>query len=522
MRGVTRKRKPRESQVHRFPAPTAGLISNRNLAMAASGPPGAAVMRNFFPTATGCVLRRGLEAQTDIGAPVEAMFSYVNGAQNDFFAATSSQIFRISGSPVSVASGKTSGGWSVVQFATAGGVFLIAVNGADEAIQYDGVTWSATSITFPAGAGVSTSDLAFVWAYKQRLWFIQKDSLDAWYLPVDSIGGQLTKLPLGGVFTLGGELQWGQAWSLYSGGAGGLSEQCVFVTTEGEVAAYQGANPSSATDWAKVGTYRTGRPMGRRAFVRAGGDLLIATTVGLVSLAAASQADYAALGRLAVSHPIEDEWAQAVRQRGETGWVCETWPNGQMITVCPPFSGTYSPVVFATNTNTGGWCEFTGWEVSAARAFDGFLYIGNSAGVIAQAWAGGLDLGNSYVGELVPLFSDLGMPASRKFPKLGRVTYRSTGNGNERLTAVFEYRSELPPPPDSNPSENGAVWGSAAWGDAVWGETASRDVFSVWRGVGGSGSMVSIGIQITSGDTVPLDAVVISIDLAYTSGDIVT
>jgi hypothetical protein len=99
--------------------------------------------------------------------------------------------------------------------------------------------------------------------------------------------------------------------------------------TEGEVAAYQGLFPGDSS-WAKVSSYRIGRPMGDKAFMRAGGDIVIATTVGFVSLAAASRLDYAALGQNAVSYPIEDDWADAVQTRGQDDWRVEVWPDQQM------------------------------------------------------------------------------------------------------------------------------------------------------------------------------------------------
>jgi hypothetical protein len=185
-----------------FPAPTGGLVSNRNLAMARGPdmPPGAAVLENMFPTATGVVLRRGSSrwATMDDDAPVKSLFTYTFGGQREMFAATDAGIWAVntetgttplSGTPEHAA---TNGDWNVIQFSTAGGVFLIGVNGTDAAFLYDGTDFDATTITFPSGSTLTTADLSYVWVYKERIWFLQKGSLDAWYLPVDQIGGELT------------------------------------------------------------------------------------------------------------------------------------------------------------------------------------------------------------------------------------------------------------------------------------------------------------------------------------------
>lgn len=90
------------------------------------------------------------------------------------------------------------------------------------------------------GSGLTSANMAFVWVYKNRLWFAERDSMNAWYLPVDAIGGTASVFPLAGVFGQGGALLFGQTWSLDAGQDGGLSEQNIFVSTRGEVAVYQG------------------------------------------------------------------------------------------------------------------------------------------------------------------------------------------------------------------------------------------------------------------------------------------
>src|SRR3546814_3939574 len=59
----------------------------------------------------------------------------------------------------------------------------------------------APGITF--GGGLTSADMSYVWVYKSRLWFAQKDSMTAWYMDnADSIGGTAEPFPLGGVFGL--------------------------------------------------------------------------------------------------------------------------------------------------------------------------------------------------------------------------------------------------------------------------------------------------------------------------------
>jgi hypothetical protein len=227
------------------------------------------VLENWFPTATGIRMRGGtsVHAVTPGLEDITALFTYVDGNNRSLFSATATKVFDVTASfdtgyivddlsdylvddlgdriifgndPVPVVSGLSGGDWSVVQFSTPAGAFLRAVNGVNTPRVYDGATWS----TAPAITGVTPESLSYVWSFKNRLFFVQKDTQNAWYLPVDSIGGAAVEFPLGGVFTRGGSLLFGASWS--TDGGGGLSEQCAFFSSEGEVAVYQGTDPSTA------------------------------------------------------------------------------------------------------------------------------------------------------------------------------------------------------------------------------------------------------------------------------------
>lgn len=510
MRYPTPRRKPQKVQTANFVAPVGGWIANRALAQgrAANMPSGAAVLDNFFPTATGVLLRRGSQKRYSIGAgPVQSLFKYTSGGQVQLFASINGPIHDVSLSSSSeVYAGGSDGNWQVQQITTSGGTFLIGVNGIDPAFVYDGVSFSeATAITFPSGNNLDTHDLSFVWLHSNRLWFIQKNSMSAWYLPVDQIGGELTEVPLGGVFTLGGVIVWGQTWSLTSGGSGGLSDQCVFMSSEGEVLAYQGANPADINSWSKVGTYRIGEPLGPKAFFRSGGDILIATTVGLVSLSEAAQKDYAAIGSTAASYPIEEAWTEALTARGMIDWRCLLWPEGKMVIVAPPSNMNAEPVSLIANSNTGAWCRFTTWDIRSASIFNGSLHFGDSRG---NMWIGnvtGADDEKPYTGLCVPLFDDLGAAAARKVARSACATKRSRYKANESLTAVFDFIPNPGNAPNAANIGDASVWGSSIWGQSAWGESAGEIVTSNWKSLGGSGRDVSVAFQVSSGDLVPID-----------------
>lgn len=545
--------RPRTSQLKSFAAPTGGWIRNRNLATPnmQGMAPGAEVLENFFPTASGAVLRRGSERYATLGdgdKPVTALFSYRNGNQEELYASTENAIYNVttitsafnyllatetgdtlvtdagdnfgqlSTFGLDVLTGQTGGDWVVVQFATSGGVFLRGVNGVDTPFVYNGTTWGTT----PGITGATPEDLNYVWVYKNRLFFVEKDSLNAWYLPVDSIAGAATKFPLGGVFTLGGRLLFGASWSLGDGASGGLSAQCVFVSTEGEVAVYQGSDPGSATDWSLVGVYRIGKPLGKQAHIRAGGDLVIATDIGFVPLSQAIQRDYAALSPSAVSFPIEDAWREAVELRSGTEWKCEVWPSKQMVVVALPTVNEQQKEWFVANTRTGAWGDYTGWDATCLEAFKGRLFFGSANGRVVEANVTGSDEGSTFTGAYVPLFDDFRMPGSMKVAELARAIVRSGIELDALVSMQADYEIDLPAAPDATPVSSSSTWGDAVWGESVWGQAAATSTFQDWHSVGEYGYSLAPSLQITSGANVPLDAEIIRMDVTFTAGDIVT
>lgn len=237
-----------------------------------------------------------------------------------------------------------------------------------------------------------------------------------------------------------------------------------------------------------------------------------------MSLAESSRRDMAALGAAAISYPIEDIWRTAVESYGY-GWQCETWPEGTMILVAPD-AGMRRSVVYAVNSNTGAWCEFTGWRALTLLSFGGDLFFGTSDGVIKQAWTTGSDDGVSYVGQYIPLFDDFGLPGVRKVAHMARVVWRAAFESIPTATARFEYDASFPPPPPGSPTSDGNLWGSGLWGSAKWSSEFLKKTFSRWISVGGSGDKASVAVQFTSGSVGAPDVEIVEVELSYTAGDI--
>lgn len=630
------KPKPRQAIPHKWSAPVAGWVSNRALSDPKSiEGPGATVLDNFFPKATGVSLRRGQKRYAtleDETLDVKALFGYKNGSDEKLFGANAHTIYDLSSVPfasseeigttdggdtllatetgdtfgwsstggLDVATGYTSDDWIVTQFATTGGIYLIGVNGADTGFIYDGTAfypnvkggvlklnydagtaaftvgdvvtggtsgatgtiWKAEGTTATGdllltnvtgtfqdnealtdtGGGAATAngvtstacpgmdfgsltsaDMAFVWSYQNRLWFTQLDSLSSWYLDIDSIGGTVTEFPMGGVFANGGSLLFGARWSLESGAGGGLSDQNIFVTTQGEIAIYQGGSPAEAATWSLVGIYRAGAPLGRRAYLRGGGDIAIATTVGLVPLSKAISLDVTALNVASVSYKIADAWTEAITQRGDSDWQAMIWAEGKMACIAPPdMVGSTNPVIFVSNTETGAWARYTGWLALSMEVYRGQLYFGSTDGRVFQANVGGYDDGDAYSGVVVPLFEDMDAPGQLKIGTAGRPTTRANAAVKDRLDLLSDYNTTPPAAPDATPLTGTNVWDDGTWGTSQWGNPTPTFIGNAWRSLGGLGATLAPCYQVSSGSVSPIDLELLSIETLHTMAEMVT
>jgi hypothetical protein len=398
-------------------------------------------------------------------------------------------------------------------FSTSGGDFLIAVNGADSHRNYNGAAWA----TAPAITGVSSSSLSFVWVFKNRLFFIQKNTMNAWCLAVDSIGGAATQISLSGVFKKGGSLLFGTTWSVDAGD--GMDDVCLFVTTRGEVAAFAGSDPADPSDWGSIGLYDIGEPLGPNAHFRAGGDVIIATLDGLVPMSAAKQKDPAALTLAAVTRAIEDEWrAQAVARQSSRAWTCVKWVARGMAIVGLPTVGAADVYCYAVNLLTGAWAKYTGWDISCAVDAGSLVYFGSPGGGVFIAEAGGTDDGATYLSTFVGRYDHLGAPSSGKTAKLARTTWLYRKPVNPRVSCSFDYVPGLPAYPSAAAHPSLDVWDAALWDVALWDASTAVQAVTRWVSVAGTGFAMAPNVQLTNSHVAPPEAELVSVEVLYEPG----
>lgn len=506
-----------------FKAPVRGLVLNENLA--ATKPQGAIVLENWTPISRGAKMRKGSRLFATVGTePVESMMSYYGGATKKLFAVSDGSIFEITSvadaevAPTADVTGLTSNYFSYVNFTTSGGAYMPCVNGTDSLRLYDGTSWATiTGVSTPAITGVTTSTLSHVWVYRNRLYFVQKNTQTAWYLPVDSIGGAAGSISLSGIFQKGGHLLFGATWSLDAGD--GIDDKCVFVSDLGEIVVFEGSSPVGS-DWSLVGRYDGAPPMGSRATMSAGGDLLVAGASGLVAISASITKDSSAISLAAVSRDIEPMWTEVAVDRDDLPWEIAKWAERQIAIVSTPVSSDgQQDQCFVINLETGAWSLYTGWNTRCLALHDKIVYFGTNSGTILEAEIGGNDNGAPYYCKFAGSWDHCGTEGVWKEFLSARATFRASRPFNPRLSVSTDYTQEFPTAPDAADGVDSSLWDEGLWDVAVWDSSgADLTVNVVWQSQQASGIVVSPQIQITSGSESAPDCELVSFDLVYRNG----
>lgn len=467
-----------------LPAPTGGWNAKDSLAEMA--PEDAVTLTNWFPTPSFVSLRQGMvKWATGLPSQVNSVMAYNAGSASKLFAASGAGIYDCtSGGAVgaSVVSGLTSDKFLHTNVATAGGNFLYAVNGTDSPLLYDGTTWkSITGVSTPAITGVTTSNLSNVYLAKQRLWFIEKNSLRAWYLPVLSVGGAASALDFSSLCRRGGYLVAMAEWTV-SGGFG-VQDLVAFITSEGELLIYQGSDPTVSTAWSLSGIWHMGSPMGPKCFAKAGADLLLIGKDGLTPMSQGQFfADMGNKGTLT----DKIQWAisnATTLYSGNWGWQVQIFPLANALLLNVPV-GVGQQQQYVMNTVTGAWCNFTGWHANAWEMYHDQIYFGDN-GFVGKAWTGYDDAGAQIAGDAQQAFNYFGSRGQLKRWTMMRPLLTANGQPSVLANLNVDFDSTPPAAALAAATTGLATWDSAHFDVAQW--VGDQGLFKQWQGVNGVG-----------------------------------
>ncbi len=485
-----------QANVASLPAPVGGW--NARDALANMAPTDAVTLDNLFPGVSSVTLRGGYDKHAiGMTGQIETLMEYSAGATDKLFAIVGGSIFDVTAAG-SVGAAKVTGlsnsRWEAANITTSAGGYLYAANGLNKPLLFDGTNWTPIDgASSPAITGVTTTSLMQPTLFKNRMWFIQVDTLKAWYLPTASVGGAAQSLDLSSVAKLGGRLVAMATWTIDAGY--GVDDNLVFVTDKGEVIVYRGTDPSSASTWALIGVWIVGAPISRRCLMKYGGDLLVLTLDGLVPLASALQSSRLD-PNVALSDKIQGAFAAAARTyKNNHGWALQYYPLNNALIVNIPISAG-SQQQFVMNNITKAWCRFTGWYANCWALLGNELYFG-SDGYVAKAWttgtgsAGYNDNNQAINTKALQAFNYFDTRGVIKYFTRGRTTTYSNGQPTIGVGIAVDFQTDDFLGALSFVATNYGLWDVGLWDQAIWGSnTIANNTVVGLSGIGYCGGVI--------------------------------
>jgi hypothetical protein len=499
--------------------------------LAQMDPRDAIFMYNMLSFRYGTKVRQGYKQWATTVGPggVKTVIPYAGSTllKDRLFAIGTDGIYNVSASvatpavSLAFAGGvSTNSGQGIWQAVTTLAGFFSAYCDEDKGYHlYTESTDSWAAVTGAQVTGVDPATFCFVMAYKERLWFIQKGTSSAWYLPVGAIIGAATQFNFGNKFKHGGTLQALYLWTIQ--GSTGPQNYLVAISSSGEILIYGGNDPSDAANFSIVGSWYIGNvPVGRRIAGNIGGDLYILSIAGLQPLNKIVQGNQTQIENIEVSRKISPAIRAAMLVSfQQNGWEVKLYPSQDALFVVSPQQTGFPATQFVQSLNNQGWSVYQSMPIFTGDVWEGNFYFGGLDGnvYIIQGDTDnqprtGVSAGNNIVSSCLGSFQDYGEPGLYHIPEYIRPVFLSAANPAASVSVRFDYNiSEVLLPGTAAPSV-GSLWDIAIWDVNIWGG-AVFEVEAV-AGAGGMGRAMAIGLQMsTSAETT-----LIRYDLMFTSG----
>ncbi len=475
-----------------IPAPVRGW--NARDALASMRPDEAVKIENYIPSATSVDLRQGSDTFVgEFAAPVETLIPFQSPLGAKLFAAAGTAIYDVTaGTKVPVVTGMANARWQYSSMSNAGGYWLHMVNGADYLQLSDGATWeSVTGVSTHAITGVDTRKLINVCLHQSRLWFVEKDSCKVWYLGTNAIAGAATLFDLSSVFRGGGFLQAMGSWTIDSGS--GMDDHAAFISSTGEIAIYQGTDPSSISTWSLKGRYSVGAPIGYRCLEQYASDLLIISQDGLLPMSKALASSRVSTA-VSLTDKINKPMAQATTDYASNfGWSVCLFPRENCLVVNIPVASGGSEQ-FVMYTITGAWTRFTNWHMNCMCRFGSKFYFGTNSAVV-EGFVGTSDDGAGIYGECVTAFNYLKSTNVKDFT-LAKLNLLVSGSPAIALGIDVDFKVANPDSLPTFSDTSAAIFDTALWDVAVWGGELA--IVENWETVGAYGRCGAVHLQTNS------------------------
>jgi len=348
----------------------------------------------------------------------------------------------------------------------------------------------------------------FLCSHKSRIWCIERDSSDAWYLPVGAKQGAATRFQFGAKFTKGGYLVGLYNWTI--DGGDGVDDYLIAVSSAGDVLAYRGTDPSSASTWNLAGSWFIGKiPAGRRVAIESGGDLLLLSVFGVTSL----QNLMAGFEPSKIERNISGKITRFIRndmlaKKDDAYWEIKLLSEEGVVMINTPKGVNESNIQYVLNLNRlfeqdgGGWGIWRSVPGTTFEPYNGDAYFGTIDGRVCRM-RGSLDEvdingagGTPVEFSILTRFTGFDAPSRFKQMMYLRPTFIAQNQVFASTRAVYNFQlAEQPALPFSPTLQGNAQWDVSKWDQAVWGGITSGDALF---GSSGYGRYVAIAVRGTA------------------------
>jgi hypothetical protein len=378
----------------------------------------------------------------------------------------------------------------------------------------------------PAGAGateingVDPLNLVFAHAFKARVWYVERDSARAWYTAAGSIYGTVTRFDFGREFKSGGSLVGLWSWT-YDGG-NGVDDLLVAISSTGDLAIYAGTDPSDATKWGLRGVWNVGPvPAGRNIATSHGGELLVLSSLGVVSLS-----KLVAGGSLKDSLYATEKVSNLFNllmssYRTVRGWSIHVHPEDNVLLVTVPSAADTATTQLAMSFGTKAWSQYRDLPILSACVWDGTLFFGTADGRVC--------VNEGYVDDVLLTDSDSWSPVAwsvltafqglqngrnKQVQLIEPIVLSQQVDPTVEATALYDFDLTEPAPPSVLASNNEGAWGSSTWDASVWGGDYTASL--AMQGGEGVGKYVAIAARGVAKSRTTL----VGFDVHFTQGGI--
>ena len=493
------------------PAPVQGLNAYDSIVAMQEGY--AITLQNWWPQPYGCSFRKGyVQWATGFPSSVQSLatwFGTTAGTKKLFAWSLASMYDITTRGAIGAASvtGLTNASWESVCYTNSAGSRMIAVNGADNGITYTNAggvqrITVGDGIVINTWAGLSPLNAVQLTVHQKRLWAVKKDTTEGWYLPPDAFQGTFAKFDFGPQFKKGGFLQYLTTWTLDDGN--GAEDHLLAMSSQGEAVVYSGTDPTDSTKWGLVGVYFVGTPLaGRRGFTKAGGDVLLLTQQGVISMTE----ELTSVRVTQATQPLQSKKIQflvsdlASNYGTLTGWELRYVPSINMVLVNVPSVSAGGNIQLAANQITQAWTLFSNMDATCWSVFDELPYFGSFDGVVYQAWTGFSDKvlldntgGEGVTTVVQQAYTYFGGRSNNKQVGMYRPTFVASGEVGYNCSIVYDFADNDVATPNVGPGNPDSLWGTGLWGTGRWG--GGSGVEQTW--IQGEGMGIAISLKMVA------------------------